>query len=70
MADIIDVSPQPSAPREYLGDGLYAEFDGWQIRLFAHSGVNSTNVVFLEPDVLAAFLRYVERLKGGSVATT
>jgi hypothetical protein len=61
------MSIDPESTREYLGDGLYAEFDGWQIRIFAHNGVNSTNVVFLEPDVLAAFLRYVEKLKGGSV---
>lgn len=67
MADIVDVSPQPPAPREYLGDGLYAEFDGWQIRLFAHNGISHTNEVFLEPSVLAAFFRYVEKLKGGSV---
>jgi hypothetical protein len=59
---------QPTHAPVYLGDGLYAEFDGWQIRLFAHNGLNCTNVVFLEPDVLAAFLRYVENLKGGSVA--
>lgn len=67
-ADIIDVSPQPSQPPVYLGDGLYAEFDGWQVRLYAHNGISYTNEVFLEPDVLAAFVRYVTRLKGGSVA--
>lgn len=54
--------------REYLGDGLYAEFDGHQIRLWADVG-DRIHEVYLEPDVLAAFLRYVERLKGASVAT-
>jgi hypothetical protein len=68
-ADIVDVSPQPSQPRVYLGDGLYAEFDGWQVRLFAHNGETCINEVFLEPRVLAAFLLYIESLKGGSVAT-
>lgn len=66
--DIIDVSPQPSGPREYLGDGLYAEFDGWQIRLFAHNGISHTNEVFLEPSVLTAFERYVANLKGRPIA--
>ena len=48
---------------EYIGDGLYADFDGWQIELYAYNGVNKTNAVYLEPDVLVAFLRYVENLK-------
>jgi hypothetical protein len=47
----------------YLGDGLYAAFDGWQIELYASNGRNKTNVVYLEPGVLAAFLRYVESLR-------
>ena len=48
---------------EYIGDGLYADFDGWQIELYAYNGVNKTYVVYLEPDVLVTFLRYVENLK-------
>lgn len=70
MDDIVDVSPQPPVAPEYLGDGLYAEYDGWQVRLYASNGVHATNQVFLEPGVLAAFQRYVAKLKGGSVVTT
>jgi hypothetical protein len=62
MADVA-ATPIPEQRPVYLGDGLYAEFDGWEIRLFAHNGVSSTNQVFLEPSVLVAFLRYVEDLK-------
>jgi hypothetical protein len=47
----------------YLGDGLCASFDGWQIELYAWDGLNKTNQVYLEPKVLKAFLHYVERLK-------
>jgi hypothetical protein len=47
----------------YLGDGLYAAFDGWQIELYAHNGIEKTNSVFLDSDTLAAFLKYVERLQ-------
>ena len=46
----------------YLGDGLYASFDGWQVKLRAPRG-NSDGEVFLEPEVLAQFLKYVEGLK-------
>lgn len=58
----------PDQRREYLGDGLYVEYDGWQFRLFASNGLGTTNEVFLEPDVLAAFQRYITKLKGGYVA--
>ena len=47
----------------YLGDGLFAAFDGWQVELYAWNGVNKTNCVFLEPAVLEALLNYVKRLK-------
>lgn len=40
----------------YLGDGLYAEFDGYQFRLFTLSNEN----VYLEPSVFVAFLDYAK----------
>ena len=48
--------------KEYLGDGLYVEFDGYQIRLFASNGMKDTGEVFLEPEVLRSFIKYAERL--------
>jgi hypothetical protein len=62
MADI-DASLESLKQPEYLGDGLYVSWDGWQIRLYAHNGVEATNEVFLEPEVLVAFLRYTQNLK-------
>ena len=47
----------------YLGDGLYVEHDYYQIRLFASNGVETTNEVFLEQNVLTAFLKYIDKLK-------
>jgi len=47
----------------YLGDGLYAAFDGYQIELYASNGINKTNQVYLDSHVLAAFLKYVEALE-------
>ena len=48
---------------KYLGDGLYADFDGWQVRLYASNGVSATNTVYLEPEVLVVFLHYIDHLK-------
>lgn len=56
-------SPKGAPNPEYLGDGLYVEYDGWMIRLYATNGVFMTNEVFLEPAVLSAFQQYVERIK-------
>jgi hypothetical protein len=47
----------------YLGDGLYAQFDGWQIELYAWNGISKTNRVFLEPAVLATFESYLTTLR-------
>jgi hypothetical protein len=48
---------------EYLGDGLYVEFDGFQFRLYASDGIHVTNEVYLEPSVLAAVIRFINRTK-------
>jgi hypothetical protein len=44
----------------YLGDGLYASFDGYQFRLRAPRE-DGDHFVFLDPSVIDAFARYVER---------
>jgi len=45
----------------YLGDGLYASFDGFSFWLRAPRG-SDDHVVALEPDVLIAFFQYVQRI--------
>lgn len=52
-------APEPT----YLGDGLYAAFDGLMVRIFATDGVTITNVVYLEPEVLNAFMRFAQTLR-------
>lgn len=46
----------------YLGDGLYASFDGWQIILRAPRETGD-HWVGLEPEVLNNLLRYIQELK-------
>lgn len=61
---MVDVMPRPPAEREtYLGDGLYATHDGYQIELYSHNGIHKTASVYLEPSVLDAFEQYVKKLK-------
>ena len=47
--------------KSYLGDGLYVEFDGYQFRLFTERGLGNVHEVFLEPEVMQAFLKFVEK---------
>ena len=47
----------------YLGDGLYASYDGWQIMLRAPRP-NGDHYVALEPAVLEMFTEWVDRILG------
>ena len=49
--------------RTYLGDGLYADYDGYQFHLFSHDGVEILNQVFLDDRVLGAFLSYIDYVR-------
>ena len=46
---------------EYLGDGVYASFDGYQIWLRTPRE-NGDHTIALEPEVLRALKEYVNRL--------
>lgn len=45
----------------YLHDGLYAQYDGWQIRLRAPRE-DGDHVVYLEPATLVEFVRFAKRV--------
>lgn len=49
----------------YLGDSVYADFDGYYIELTTWNGYpdDPRNKIFLEPQVYESLLRYVEALK-------
>ncbi len=49
--------------KAYLGDGAYADFDGYAIVLTAENGIAVTHRIVLEPEVWAALVDYVVRLK-------
>ena len=51
----------------YLGDGVYAEFDDENIWLMAGSHDNPTSVVYLGPDSLKAFLKWVKLLESRNI---
>lgn len=47
---------------EYLGDGVYADFDGWAVILLTSDGVTQRNKIYLEPEVRTALVKFIEGL--------
>jgi len=48
--------------RIYLGDGVYACIEDGMVKLTTEDGITTTNTIYLEPDILAAFMTWVSRL--------
>lgn len=48
----------------YLGDGAYAESDGYGIWITTEDGIRTTNRVYLEPEVFVALKAYANRVWG------
>lgn len=46
----------------YLGDSVYAEFDGYHIVLTTENGFGPSNTIALEPQVLKALDLFREQL--------
>lgn len=51
--------------RQYLGDSVYAEWDGYAIILTTDNGYHDDprNRIVLEPDIYAALLGFVRRVE-------
>jgi len=45
----------------YLGDGLYAEWSGYDLILYASNGEKRTNTVYLDQEVLANLLVWLKK---------
>ena len=50
----------------YLGDSVYAQFDGFGIVLTTENGLGPSNTIVLEPEVIVNFLDYVEAIRAKS----
>ena len=49
-------------PEDYIGDGVYVEFDGFGVWVKANDHKNPTDKVYLEPEVFAKLLRFAQRI--------
>jgi len=50
---------------DYLGDGVYIDYDGFEIRVSAndHRENFATDNIYLEPNIIAALVRYLKRME-------
>lgn len=46
----------------YLGDGVYAIYDGWQFRLYTERS-DGFHEIFLEDTVLQSFIQFVNAFR-------
>lgn len=53
------------ANKSYLGDGVYVHDEGYQIWLTTDQGE-----IALEPEVLMAFIAYLERIRNVTIKVT
>ena len=48
--------------KKYIGDGVYADFNGYEIVLTAEDGTNILNTIYLDPGVLSNLVAYQKYL--------
>lgn len=46
----------------YLGDGVYADFDGYQVRLTTGNPANPENIIYLDMGTSSNLQDYLKRL--------
>lgn len=51
--------------KRYLGDGVYADYDGFRVVLTTEDGISESNRIYLEPQVWNALRDYVIGLREG-----
>lgn len=51
-----------SNKKEYIGDSVYADFNGFEVILTTENGLGPSNTIIMEPVVLKHFLQYIQRV--------
>jgi hypothetical protein len=67
MSSPVDVVCRPPVQSEYLGDGVYAEFDGSNIVLRVPADASNTGTaqaVYLDSSTFAELIRYRKKCYG------
>lgn len=58
----VDVAPRPAAPEPtYLGDGVYALFDGHQVWVWTYDGISESPRIAINQDTMSSLQRFWRR---------
>lgn len=49
--------------KEYLGDGVYAAFDGFGVWITSEDGIDATEAIYIEPSTFESLQRFLSRMK-------
>ena len=49
--------------KTYLGDAVYARFDGELIVLTTEDGISATNTIYIDSEVLAELIKFVKKIQ-------
>ena len=52
--------------KRYLGDAVYVEWNGTHFVLTTENGLETTNTIYLEPEVFTALVQFVDAMYGGT----
>lgn len=52
----------PEQQAVYLGDGAYAEWNGWSFVVYTSNGIERTNEVYLEPSHMRELIRFTRKI--------
>jgi len=66
MDNISEVTITSTEGITYLADGVYASFDGYQIKLMTDNHITPTNTIYLNEDVLDALYTYINQINKGN----
>lgn len=50
--------------KEYLGDSVYVEQEGYGLTLTTENGFGPSNTIYLEPNVMEALINYYKKVTG------
>ena len=62
MSTIISVETHNPANKVYLGDSVYADFDGYGVILTTENGYGPSNTICMEPEVVNSFINYAKKM--------
>lgn len=48
--------------QDYLGDGVYVDFDGYSVILTTRGAMNP-QIIYMEPEVLQSFEHYLKKVE-------